>query len=84
MDKRQEQRAVCKITNHELYRKTVKNVDCSRLVKADNGEISGQVYLTTLDDKCKPCYGLFERDDFEEEFGFVLEVESYRSGRVSN
>jgi len=74
MEKEQGQSIVCKITNPELYQKTVKSVDCSRLVKADDGEISGQVYLTTSDDRCKPCYGLFEPDDFEEEFGFVLEL----------
>lgn len=74
MNAGEESRIKCIITNQGLYDSKVKTVDYSKLVIVNNGEVSGQVYITTPDDGCKPFYGLYDLHDFEDEFGFVLEL----------
>ncbi len=60
------------ITDSVLYQNTVKLVEHN--LTASSAEVfEGRIMICTCERGFIPFYGLIEPNDFEEEFGFVLE-----------
>lgn len=72
-----------KVTDKEKFEKTIKEIDATNLKVSNTDEFEGGIYITLNNGQIIPNYGLIKVDEFEKEFGFVLEATEKHSSFIT-
>lgn len=68
----EELEVISEVVSPEVYGESVVLVDCSKLNVDSNGVINGQLLINMKGGSVKPFFGIFDKDEFEGEYGFRL------------